>query len=89
VGKMLSGDRGRWVSEFEATFVYTANSETARVTWGFSVSKKKKKRKKEKEKWLGEQADTVEGSKRRDESEDPKLNTSSTQAHLRAQRCYT
>ena len=40
-----SGDRGRWISEFEASLVYKLSSKTARATQKNPVSRKKKKRK--------------------------------------------
>jgi hypothetical protein len=40
------GDRGRWISEFEASLVYKVSSRTARATQRNPVSKKKKKKKK-------------------------------------------
>jgi hypothetical protein len=44
-------DRGRWISEFEASLVYRVSSRTARATQRNPVSKKrKKKRKKERKK---------------------------------------
>jgi hypothetical protein len=45
----LGRQRGRWISEFEASLVYKVNSRTARAQQRKSVSKKKKK-KKEREK---------------------------------------
>jgi hypothetical protein len=42
------GDRGRWISEFEASLVYRVSSRTARAIQRNPVSgKKRKKRKKE------------------------------------------
>jgi hypothetical protein len=40
------GDRGRWISEFEASLVYRVSFRTARATQRNPVSKKKKKKKK-------------------------------------------
>jgi hypothetical protein len=41
------GDRGRWISEFEASLVYGVSSRTARVTQRNPVSKNKNKQKKQ------------------------------------------
>jgi hypothetical protein len=50
-------DRGRWISEFEASLVYRVSSRTARETYtekpclgGKKKKRKEKKRKKKKEK---------------------------------------
>jgi hypothetical protein len=40
--------RGRWISEFEASLVYTVSSRTARATQKNPVSKRKNKREKSK-----------------------------------------
>jgi hypothetical protein len=44
------GDRGRRISEFEASLVYKVSSRTARAIQRNPVSKKKKKVKKKKKK---------------------------------------
>jgi hypothetical protein len=44
------GGRGRWISEFEASLVYSLSSRTARTTQRNPVLKKKKKRRGRKEK---------------------------------------
>jgi hypothetical protein len=44
------GDRGRWISEFEASLVYRVSSRTARTTQRNPVSKtKQNKTKKQKQ----------------------------------------
>jgi hypothetical protein len=49
------GDRGRWISEFEASLVYKVSSRTARTAQRNPVSKKQKNKnnnnKKEAECW--------------------------------------
>jgi hypothetical protein len=42
------GGRGRWISEFEASLVYTVSSRTARATQRNPVSEKKKKKERKK-----------------------------------------
>jgi hypothetical protein len=42
------GDRGRWISEFEASLVYRVSSRTARATQRNPVSKKQKTNKQKK-----------------------------------------
>jgi hypothetical protein len=42
------GDRGRWISEFEASLVYKVSSRTARAIQRNPVSRRKKKKKKKK-----------------------------------------
>ena len=42
--------RGRWISEFKASLVYTSSSRTARVIQRISVLKEKRERKKERKK---------------------------------------
>jgi hypothetical protein len=44
------GDRGRWISEFEASLVYRVSSKTARTAQTNPVSKKKQKQKKKEKK---------------------------------------
>jgi hypothetical protein len=44
------GDRGGWISEFEASLVYRVSSRTARATQRNPVSKKNQKTKKTKNK---------------------------------------
>jgi ribosomal protein L12E/L44/L45/RPP1/RPP2 len=44
------GGRGRWISEFEASLVYSGSSRIARAIQRKSVSKKKKKKKKKQKK---------------------------------------
>ena len=39
------GDRGRWISEFEASLVYRVSSRTARATQRNPVSGKEEKKK--------------------------------------------
>jgi hypothetical protein len=41
------GDRGRWISEFEASLVYRVSSRTAKATQRNPVSKKNKNKKQE------------------------------------------
>jgi hypothetical protein len=40
------GDRGRWISEFEASLVYRVSSRTARATQRNPGSKKQKEKRK-------------------------------------------
>jgi hypothetical protein len=44
------GDRGKWISEFEASLVYRVNSRTARATQRNPVLKNQNNNKKEGEK---------------------------------------
>jgi hypothetical protein len=43
---MHSGDRSRWISEFEASLVYKVSSRAAKATQRNPVSKNKNKQKK-------------------------------------------
>jgi hypothetical protein len=47
------GGRGRQISEFKASLVYSVSSRTARAIQRNPVSEKKKKKKKKKKKPLG------------------------------------
>jgi hypothetical protein len=42
------GGKGRWISEFEASLVYSMSSRTGRATQRNPVSKNQKKKKKKK-----------------------------------------
>jgi hypothetical protein len=49
------GGRGRWISEFEASLVYSMSSRTARATQRNPVSKNKTKQNKNKHKQTNKQ----------------------------------
>jgi hypothetical protein len=43
------GDRGRWISEFEASLVFRVSSRTSRAIQRNTVSEKKKRKRKKRE----------------------------------------
>jgi hypothetical protein len=57
------GGRGKQISEFEASLIYTVSSRTARTTQRNPVSEKKKKKK-------GEEEGEEEKAKKKEKSEE-------------------